>query len=324
MEALIHNAKRKKRKTRKCLDELRKRSRNNSTKSDLLPKRPCRNIDPINSFKENKMSNNNYITSKRLTLTMFAKAVRSETITRPLLLDGKQSQVSVSSIKSPVTSPFRMVVESKSDYDSAKASSEQGSLVRQSDCENSNAFNQDSNSSDSIVWCSPRRQRESNRFRDLKNEDNISTVTTNSRSTDDFGYHMYEELLEDISLYARRNLSNFVNNDIMKKTKTHLRNLRRQNVIENRENIQVDVVPSIQQTSFFKSDRSYTAPKETIVQNPMDYIKIGWRQDYESTPSEGVSPSHSPPLYSPRAQTHMPSVISFTPDYNFYPHRLNE
>lgn len=327
MEKILHNAKRKKRKTRKCLDELRRRARIVSIKNDVPYQKTCNK--PIQNFKNSncKRDNNNCITSKRLTLTMFAKAIRSETITRPLNYDEKQDRNLVINTKSPPTSPLNIVVESRSSDASGNiGNTNKTDIGKLSDSDN--YLNHDDNSFDNFVWFSPSRQVERHRFPGTENEDTISMATSTSRTNEDLGYNLYEELLDDIPTFARRNLSNFIKYDVMRKTKTCLQNLYMENFHQNQENVQVNIVPSILHTSISTSDISQTTPKENIVQNPMDYIRIGWRRgglrhSYDSTPSDpGMSPLRSPPPCSP--VTTQISIISYTPDYNFYPHRLNE
>lgn len=324
MDSLFINTKRKKRKTRKCLDELRKRSRSTSIADKPNKKPPL--FGEFSNMNGCKL-NNNCITSKRLTLTMFTKAVRSETITRPLPSNIKQDSTLNLDLKSPVISPLNIIVDSKSSSGASTPKVCTGSdIPRQSDIEH---FHHDSgNSSDSMILFSPLHKAKTRILKESANEETRSTITSTSRSVEDFGYHLYEELIEDIPLYLRRNLPNLIKEDVMNNTKTSLQNIYF-------ENLQKQYEPNKSDEPFVKenrltSDRSCTS-NEMIVQNPMDYITIGWRRSYQqscqdSSPSNAdVSPPQTPhTLCSPVASPQLHSVLSYTPDYEYYPHRLNE
>lgn len=323
MDTLLLNTKRKKRKTRKCLDELRKRSRSTSVTGDpsnkILPQ-VCEFSNLIGA-----KQSNNCITSKRLTLTMFTKAVRSETITRPLLCDAKQDSNLNMNLKSPVISPLNIMVNPKSSDESTPKICNDSDIPRQSELEN---FRHDSeNSSDSMILFSPMQKEENRTFRESANEETISTITSTSRSVEDLGYQLYEELIEDIPLHLRRILPNLIKEDVLNKTKTSLQNVYFENLQKQYEPPKSD--ESCVKQNGLISDRSCTTNE--IVQNPMDYIKIGWRQRYQhsyhesSASNADISLPQTPhTLCSPLVSPQLHSVLSYTPDYEYYPHRLNE
>lgn len=334
METITSATKRKKRKTRKCLDELRKRSRR-STDSLIKPTAMGNLKETISSLNEplKLINNNNYITTNRLTLAMFPKAIRSETITRPVL-SNIQHNVSSNNFSKIVSST--VILDDKNgqpndDSDFIKNSDEESMTSAYDRCKemgqislqkesNSEKMSTDDNISPrSFILFSPVRQSaDTDLFEESPNEHSVSTPTSSSQSIRDrCGYQLYEEFMKEIPMYLKENAPALLKEDVMKKSRTVLHNVYMDSC---RRECEDNILQCIK-TSVSTSKKPF-ANHNTIIHNPMDYLRAGyvsWRQS--TAPTMSVAPDAESAAESPAPQT---SLIHDTPEYTYYPHKLNQ
>lgn len=345
MEPISCATKRKKKKTRKCLDELRKRSRRYAVYSSIKNKSPQENTVTVvcdARSKESLKSNNNHITSNRLTIAMFPKAIRSETITRPMCSDIIQEpkicmKRSNSNTFCTVTSTcFKAKETSNGDSDYIRHSEDSAKDVIEScaghdtqkncsDIENRGDTSAESHLSSNIsILFSPEEEvRDIDLFDDEAPNEATSLTTTLSLPSleDSYNYHLYDEFMKEMPLYLKENVPALIKEDVTKKAKTYLHNIYLESCRQECENNILHCIKSNMLSGNTRSNKG----RDGIVQNPMDYLRLGyaWRQkkghvlshagDSPSSPGSPTTPL-SPPVHS---------VIQDTPDYDFYPHKLN-
>lgn len=331
METITSSAtKRKKRKTRKCLDEIRKRSRCGT--KDPIKKTPVlgklREIVSNVNDPRKPISNNNYITSNRLTLAMFPKAIRSETITRPVLSDIQHGacNYNLSKVVTNGRPPNAVLYNDNNaqpdgDSDFIKNSDEESMSSAYDKC---NEIQKDSTSENrsnggisprSFILFSPMHQAaENDLIEESPNEHFVSTPTSSSQSVREcYGYQLYEEFMNEIPIYLRENAPALLKEDVMKKTRTVLHNIYMHNC---RRGCEDNILQCIK-TSVSASNKSN---HDTIVRNPMDYLKLGysWQQTTEPAPPLAADSTVESPAPAPQ------SLIHDTPEYTYYPHKLNQ
>lgn len=327
MESLSNGAKRKKRKTRKCLDEIRKRSRR--TGQILFEKDDGRFDDMF----LNKNVQKCMLTSNRLTLKMFPKAIQSKTITRPVLLNlehkpnlnldelVRDTNVyrarNIRNVRSPI-------IDKNVKYFQSKSHSSNYCLIDNSLIQNEQIVQNCEDKEDFEMFSS---------LEELNNKSPISIGTPpassmTSSSTQslrgDNGYNLYEEFMSEIPACLQQN-TRLIQEDVMKKTKMLLQNLFIESCYEECED---NILRCIKND---KPKNTYYTSTE-VVHDPMDYIRQGHAQHQtHHNVSESISGSDSasqsplgPPscLTSP-SDTPLSIVIQDTPDYTYYPHRLN-
>lgn len=334
MEPITSVTKRKRRKTRKCLDELRKRSRRYTVYNSVKSKSPQRNKIANERSVELVKSNNNCITSKRLTLAIFPKAIRSETITRPMCSDVIEEPKIC--LKKPngtlctVTSKcFEAKEDSEDDSDYIRLSEDNSKDVLES-CNGHNAQkncsdmeNRDNTSVESYLLFSPEEQvRDIDLFDDTQNEA-ASLVTTPSleSSEETYNYHLYDEFMKEVPLYLKENVPALIKEDVTKKARTYLHNFYLESCRQECEN---NILQCIKSNMLRGTNRSNIS-REGIVQNPMDYLRLGyaWRQNKSQVHSPTRNCLSPPGSQTTPHSSPVNSVIHDTPDYNYYPHKLN-
>lgn len=329
--------KRKKRKTRKCLDEIRKRSRR--TGQNLFEK----DSSKVGNHNFNTV-NNCLVTHNRLTLRMFPKAVRSETITRPALIDLKEkSNLNLDELVKGVgkainTSNSTNVRMPEFDANSSehlknenfkfsnKCTLDESTSYNEPDIENMNS-QEEKLSSNFDLFTSMDSAEVTDKSPESTRAQSVSTDMTSSNQSDDFGYKMYEEFMSEIPTYLNQNAT-LIQEDVMKKTKMFLHNL----FLESSYQESGENMIKCEKTN---TENDYTH-NEMIVHNPMDYIRLGdvQQQSLFPRPSRiggvidgGCSIPHSPLLAPslPGASPDSPLsvIVNDTPDYTYYPHRLN-
>lgn len=335
MEPTTNITKRKKRRTRKCLDELRKRSRRYTVYNSIKSKSPLRNKVTNARSEVLVKSNNNYITSKRLTIAMFSKAIRSETITRPMCSDVMQEPKIC--IKRPRGSTFCTVTancfeakeDSNGDSDYIRHSEDNSKEVfesclghdTQKNC--SDIENQGDTSAESYLLFSPEEEvRGIDLFDETQNEA-VSLVTTPSlaSSEESYNYHLYDEFMKEMPLYLKENVPALIKEDVTKKAKIYLHNIYMESCRQECENNILQCIKSNMLSGNNKSNIS----RETIVQNPMDYLRLGyaWRQNKGQVHDPAGASPDSPGLSTTPLSPPVDSAIHDTPDYDYYPHKLN-
>lgn len=295
-------AKRKKRKTRRCLDEMRNRSLR--MRGDLSAHRE----NPVRD--ERKASS--LITTNRLTLNMFPKSIRSETITRPILEEIKQqSSLACQSLDKNTN---RIASKNKVHCSENSNSAASNNSMPLFDLQGTP---QEHHSKYLNYSLSPTTQV----GRASMAASSCSTTSVSSETSDGDAHEFYEELMNQVSAHLQKLSSAVVKEDFMKDTKMNLRNLLHKTCLE----------------KCFEScsQGALKSPEELIVQNPLSYLKL--RQVHEpvkydesglSEPSS-IAPSpaaygSSPqfPLDSLAASTHNIALLN-TPQYSYYPHKLN-
>lgn len=331
--------KKKKRRTRKCLDEIRKRSRR-------MMRVGCfgessQQLEKIKKTEECYARNPKLITMNRLTLNMFPKAIRSETITRPILEEIRLKSShnmggldkNTSSIKYPEVECFERGNRAASNNSMPMFDLEEPRQVHGSsptgiplrDYPNSN---------------SPTRVNITETPADLIAKIYSTSTTSLSSQTDrDHGLELYEELMSEISSHLKKVSSAIIIEDVIQNTKINLQKLYKTNWTKE---YQMSIWEH--EKSSKSPARTFQSSKESIVQNPLDYIRLNNVQeqsivcDTEDCRSE-VSGSCSVP--SPAAAAASPrsplalgighshsctrGVALFdTPEYNYFPHRLNQ
>lgn len=343
MESSSNTTKRKKRKTRKCLDEIRKRSRR--TSGQILFKKNSGKV--YEHFSNHNNVNNCLVTNNRLTLRMFPKAVRSETITRPVLENLKEkttlnldelvkgtraiSTLSSTNVRMPeLINTFDNSIEHlKNEHFFNKCAVEESINYKESNGKNMNS--QEENFSSNFDLCTSMVSAEAtDKSPDSIGAESVSTLTTSSNQSlqDDYGYPLYEEFMSEIPTYLKRNVT-FIEEDVMKKTKLFLQNLFIESCYQECEE---NVLKCKKENIANKKD----TPREMIVHDPMDYIRLGHVQQqslfYRPTRisrtidggcSQPQSPLLAPSLPAVSPDSPLSVIVNDTPDYTYYPHRLN-
>lgn len=259
---------------------------------------------------------------------MFTKAVRSETITRPVFSNLKKCDFDNNYIESIETVSPNINTNKKHSNVIACHEDERprfsGEVGNGNYINKVNIQNCEYISSDSLILFSPllhRRSSTCNFNISTKDEPTLTSFTTAfNRSDENYSYSLYEELMNDIPTYIKNNFSSLIRENIINKTrkclqvlcaKSSYRDLKSLCTINNNGSDD-DILPT---------------SKEIIVQNPMDYIKLGWLNSGQPTHKESTSNgSCSTPdtLYSPFVESqNIPSLLSCTPDYDYFPHKLN-
>lgn len=328
--------KKKKRRTRKCLNEIRKRSRR-PMRSDIF-EQTSQQREKINRAEEGQA--HRLITMNRLTFNMFPKAIRSETVTRPLLEEIKQKSshtilpdknINCSS-KDPEVERFEHCNSAASNNSMPMFDLEEESLQEHvsnhSDIPLRNYL--DSHSPTCEVYNTKTPAELQARI--------YSTTTTTSFSSQtsdgDHGQELYEEIMSKISSHLNKVTSATIKEDVIKNTKVNLQNLFNKSWSKEYK---------ISMVEHEKSNKSTTTTlqplKDSIIQNPLDYIRLRQEQQqrmhddchsdlaelFSSAPAATASYSahqtHSPLTY--RTDCTRNIALYDTPEYNYYPHRLN-
>lgn len=335
MESIICTTKRKKRKTRKCLDELRKRSRHYAVYNSIKSKSPQGNKVKDARSKELVKSNNNQITAKRLTIAMFPKAIRSETITRPMCSDVVQEPKIC--IKRPKGSTFCTVTSTC--FEAKETSNDDSDYIRHSEDSSKDVFesctghdmqkkcseveNHGDTSAESYLLFSPDEEmRDIAIFDETPNESASSATTPSIASSEEsYNYHLYDEFMKEMPLYLKENVPALINEDVTKKAKTYLHKVYLENCRQECEN---NVLHCLKSNMLSGNNRSNIS-REAIVQNPMDYLRLGyaWCQNKGHVHSPARDSPSSPGSPTTPVSPPVLSVIHDTPDYDYYPHKLN-
>lgn len=326
METVQSALKRKKRKTRKCLDELRKRSRRNANGCDTYKKSPLVNKlgEAVTHLVRLKpIIGKNCITSTRLTLPMHPKAIQSETITRPELSEIRQARVLNRKLTSTVTSANIPLQVSNSESDLRRNSdediiddtfgrySEINQISPQELIASGNVSDQSKNSPSSFILFSPLDQvRDTDILEESPFRDTASTPTSPSShsSHEDYGYHLYEEFMNEIPTYIKQNTPALIKEDVLMKIKSLKQNLYREECHQECEDNILNYIKTNMLTN------NLFSPSSAIVENTMDYIRQRLKSSAPISTNSG-SPCSS--ITPPTAPTHD------TPDYIYYPHKLN-
>ncbi|CAG9787534.1 unnamed protein product [Diatraea saccharalis] len=302
MEAFVRT-KRKKRKTRKYLDEMRKRCRKDFASLETQFKKKCIEIK------------HNYIKGNLSKINMFTNAVRSETITRPLFSNIRCEQHQSNNRKRNTHS--KAVKDIVDCHQSSSKPCRDYIINHELDTNNIQNYNDiKENCSDELIPSSPLKYMsvESCNFDSANNEKTMSS----SLSEDNYGNLLYEELLDTISMYIKNNFLTPKDDLVVRKTKESLQKIRP--LTFHNEINKICIATS--------DDWEGYSIKEKIIQNPMDYIKLGcmMRSSYYNHREEDSD--EDPPTrdgsYSSYYETqNLHSPLSHMPEYDFFPHKLN-
>ncbi|CAG5034222.1 unnamed protein product [Parnassius apollo] len=331
MEPLSNKIKRKKRKTRKSLNDLRKR----------LHGKPEDKISNNLSDSANNLQNEakkNCIASSRLTLNLFHKAVRSETITRPDLSIMKKQTIFNKNKKTVYKTSITRQMGTAS-IDNQKCSSNMPAnssknnvmevLSDNSASSKENSMNYKRNLLDSPVMFSPVEMRITTTSLE-KSESPITLATSSIGSpqvSDD--QQLYEEFINYIPRYFVEKTPSLIREDIMMKKKLFLQNLYLEGCRrETEQNIFHCMTNNLHRGRDENTNTDeYFSPKKIIEEDPMNYIRQGYAmQQHGSCKSITSVSSSSPNSPLPILNTHNKSnsFIHDTPEYVYFPHKLNQ
>lgn len=322
--------KKKRRRTRKCLDEIRKKSRH--TASDCSTETSKQHIVKNNKAEGAHDDSHRLVTMNRLTLNMFPKAIRSETITRPLLEEIKyKSSYTYQNLdknincnispKDPEIECFEHSAFNKSmpvfDQDESLQEHE-SSLINTpwGDFLNSHSSN-------------PKDISE-NQVDKIARVYSSSSTSLSSQTLEEHGHKLYEELMNKISLHLKKITSTVIKEDVIQHTKVKLQKLYNRSWSEEYQACVVE---------HKKSKNTLQCSENSIAQNPLDYIRLKHCQQQEMYDDcrsgivesfNSLSPTEAEPTTSVlnsqltfgRECTH-DVALYHTPEYNYYPHRLN-
>lgn len=304
-------SKRKKRKTRKCLNEIRKKSRMNTNSASGI-----KNIElgpKLNSNVAKTVGlncNNNYITSNRLTLAIFPKAVRSETITRPLLAEIRHEPGNINinnivkskrSVHSENTNNTFEEEENVHSLNLSKNGTNIFSAEEESDgIPNNNRLDSEIFRLDSSgdvgrgAGSSSARSAAASPGRSPSPPPSAGPV---ARLRDRHAYRMYEQFVKNIPTFIQIHAPALLTGDAMKKPKATLHSMY---VEGRRRRAEAERPPASLASPAARAKRGRPAP----------------RRSPEPDPRSPRSPS-SPP---PRSET----STRDTPEYTYFPHKLNQ
>ncbi|CAH2267977.1 jg8422 [Pararge aegeria aegeria] len=317
METLI-NKKRKKRKTRRCLDELRKKTHQTNDVCSIN-----KNIAKPHKNKSNCVKNN-YITNNRLTL--LNKAVRSETITRLQLSELEGKKLTSNKDRETIISNLRVNVVSNGQHKSNKILlGKRDTHISEDNSEilspkiNNNEVSSEIDTPKSVVLFSPDSQNGQAINTQLDSQLEISLISSSTPSTINTNYKSdtNDDVMDIIELFIEQDYPQFlkiVDSNVMK-TKAELTKLCLEN--ESKSEVNEDTL----------STEEYLSPDVPTIQKTRDYIDYSLSQCSDSITS-GInepSPTESNSSFSihiPSASS-MASAVFDTPEYSYYPHRLN-
>lgn len=337
MENMIFSIKRKKRRTRRCLDEIRNRLRSKNKFNFIKP--GSRNI----KFRteEFKKTDDRLVTVNRLTLkAMFPNAITSDTITRPILEEIKQKQsISLADvIKDSTVNTANQHIDDRKVCFSSKINTsasfdnniplEQCNGNSQSG-ENSNCKTCEAKCSNSILLFSPSGSIDKP-ITQSKPVNGLISSKSPPENTQDYQHHT--NMVKEIPFYCRHLASSSNRED---STITNLQAL-------DLERCQAEYDPNIMKCDIGHdySNESFQFEDEVLVENPLDYLRIEHdrQQNHttlhvallESSGNEGEKSGESTTgesgkVRSPSASDydfHFNDVPYDTPDYNYFPHCL--
>lgn len=308
-----HTKRNKKKRTRKILDDMRKRSFHNTTR---YYKRVKEN-EMLKHDNINKLSGAvhclqpvSLITSKRLTLKfdLHTKTVKSETITRDMLKDGilQFPNNVISSLGIKITKEHQNLTKAEESADIFNHEYDENALSRNSFTEihkNEESFMEKISETESIISIS------------MSSTSNIQNIvnTSISRTSRDDCYLLYEDFMQSIPTYLNKYATNVIKkNNINQKTKHLLQDIYFKNV--NRTEIQ----PNAKNCNMKGLLTPYNeTARPMILENPIEYI----RQNYFDKIRRESQQSPPPPGH--RAVASCSAFIDHTPEYIYYARKLN-
>lgn len=328
MEKSALITKRKKRKTRKCLNEIRNRSRNVNSNEE---QEKCGK--GLNSIRYN---HSNMITMNRLTLAMFPKAVKSETITRPHLANiiRKQKIVATDIVRDSViiSSNSSSIADINGINGFDKVSRDSKKSQNNIDCFSGNSWKEDSDKTPGscMLFSQVNEVPTSPNLAKTNTSTSLSTVT--SPGITETSKNLYDEFMEEVNEHFKHLTAALVHEDVMWKTKEQLR----KNYVRSCQKEYEDNVLKCIQSNLVKnkSDCHAEVANETATNGLiLKDEKLGFLKEYSLSLSESPECRFSPSvssdsenklsacspcnIFSPKQST------SDTPEYIFFPHRLN-
>ncbi|XP_046966966.1 uncharacterized protein LOC124535001 [Vanessa cardui] len=318
MESLIAiNQKQKKRKSRKRLNAIRKKALENAI-ADNFHKSDLKTKTNKNNFCTHKNTTSICITTKRLTL--FNKAVTSDTVSRTNIaelknkLNGNDNKKDVNRV-AKLTSPLnRQDTNILTAYQVNKKKGGVSCVIKNcNDCE------LNCKTKSSMVIFSPLNLPEdldiSNALRNYRNQsEQVATVEQSSINNSFRGTKFYNDFLNKIPNYLKRVAPTLLKTDFIHKCKMSLTNLYMENYHL-----------SIKEYSSSLSDFSCNDSSQgSIIQNPTDFIDYSYEEvsnsDFVSSPLCSIVSNSFMGLSSSPLST----VVSDSPEYIYYPHKLNQ
>ncbi|XP_030023082.1 uncharacterized protein LOC115442220 [Manduca sexta] len=310
MKITLNTSKRKKIRTRKSLNEIRKRSRRL-----MHPDTKCNGT--TGEMDNNQKNYNHSITTNRLTLQMFPNAVQSETVTRCRNRVKKKLNLNLKDLV-PETKSYIINTE----------------VVENDKCDNSennvhNISENDEQKPDvNIALESPEVESELQRESDIAQvtEHDTHATTPSSDASDGHSthdkYYLYEQFMSNLSGYLKQTVaSSLLSEEVIENLKEHLLSIK----IQSNNNIQLKHKATISNMHICN------VSEDLMVEDPMDYIRLSYsamqnspsqQSECSTGTSDGVDSllhMHSPQLMSSSSRTD----ISDTPEYIYFPHKLN-
>lgn len=308
--------KHKKRRTRKNLDEMRKRS-HNMTKG-------YSNSNYDNTKKDRGLlkCSKQYITADRLTLALFNKAVKSETVTR-LIRSNQTNKKNSSSYKNDLKStPNHIAIYEKlPSRENSRCLVKSTNNIGLQDCQTNIVSILEASSPDSNLSCSPTKKDTCNIHMSEQELLKTEARSNSYQSTDtDCDHSIYDEFMSNISTYVINNIPELTKEEVINKNIDYLQ----QSYMESCEQETETNILKCMDKKNIDSNSPYHSV-ETIIQNPMDYIQktSSWQQVVKNI----QTPTHSSSAHTSVSQHSFSSlnILSMeSPEYIYFPHKLNQ
>ncbi|XP_059054638.1 uncharacterized protein LOC131848718 [Achroia grisella] len=308
---MLNLSKRKKRKTRKCLDELRKRSQHCLTTSN-------KTVSTVQI--------GNKIMFSRFSLSIFPNIIRSNPVTRFNIQSESSSRKNQSNCITRITQKCSPEVTYATTFDNDITNVSVNNILNKTfvPCNKRGEIGiekiiEDNSPENNILFNPLEVNMDEETFDDTTTSTEVCFSPGSIRNN---YYDLYEKIMKDISIYLRNNAPRLFEEDVMASTKSYCRSLYKHSINKWEYGFCEERISNIEYSKV-----SYKA-RNTLVENPIEYLTYGnmRRQNVltkfrmsDSTTIEVPNSPSSP--FASGVQTK--SVLHTTPDYNFFPHKLN-
>lgn len=332
-------SKRKKRKSRKNLNELRKKCNIN-----LYNRDSCCTKFECNLNKQNNIVKTNCIAgANRLTLGLFHKAVRSETVTRETLPEFKQQSIlngnKVMNKKNLMhykncCKLHNLSTSNENDLHSlsnnvmnkSKYKIEEMNYSKQNNKESWIIYgNQLSSTPILHDLIKPQIAMTPPIFETSETLETLSLSSIESFWNRD-GYQLHEEFINSMPKYLVENIPGLIRHDIMKQTKDFLHDLYIHRYhCETENNILQCIQKNISREKNQSSETSYLSHRTTFEEDSLNYIKMKRGTLCETVTSPSISTPNSTTTAINISLSHTSQLSKqYTPEYIYFPHKLNQ
>lgn len=329
-------SKRKKRKSRKNLNELGKKCN-----IILYNRDSCCTKLECNLKKQNNTIKTNCIAgANRLTLGLFHKAVRSETITRETLPEFKQKSIlngnKVMNKKNLMHYKNSCKLHHLSTSNENDLHSLSNNVMNKSKykIEEMNYSKQNNKES----WIIYGNQLSSTPIlHDLfkpqiamtppifETSETLQTLSSIESFWDRDGYQLHEEFINSMPKYLAKNIPGLIRHDIMKQTKDFLHDLYIHRYhCETENNISQCIQKYISREKNQSSETSYFSHRTTFEEDSLNYIKMKYTRQRGGVCETVTPPSISTPNSTTTAINISQLSKQYTPEYIYFPHKLNQ